>query len=87
MLPEILRRAAPGLLGTLAVVHGEALLVGKAVLGVIAKKFERLALAAFSAFSKPSTSAGVHQSSRLAKCACSGTLTSAGLAAASGGMP
>src|SRR3982751_3083590 len=43
--------------------------------------------AAFIAFSKPSTACGVHQSSLLAKWACSGIFTSAGFAACSGGMP
>src|ERR1700741_944300 len=43
MVPEILRPAAPGLLGALAVMHRQALLVGKAVLGVIAINLKRLA--------------------------------------------
>src|SRR4051794_25642994 len=43
--------------------------------------------AAFIAFSKASTTCGVHQSSLLAKWACSGIFASAGFAACSGGMP
>ena len=39
---EILRRPAPGLLGAFAVVHRQALLVGEAVLGVVAMDVERL---------------------------------------------
>src|SRR5581483_2648437 len=42
MLPEILRRAAPGLFGAFAVMHRHALLVGKTVLGVVAVDVERL---------------------------------------------
>src|ERR1700750_188364 len=42
MLSEILRRAAPGLLGALPIVHRHALLVGEAVLGVVAMDVERL---------------------------------------------
>src|SRR4051794_38889472 len=41
----------------------------------------------FIAFSKLPTNSGVHQSSLVAKCACSGIFTSAGFAACSGGMP
>src|SRR5437870_13377031 len=43
MLPEKLRRAAPGEFGALPVMHGDALLVHEGMLGVIAKKFERFA--------------------------------------------
>ena len=40
-----------------------------------------------SAASNPSTAAGVHQSSSLAKCPCSGTRMSPGLATFAGGSP
>src|SRR5579862_9923350 len=43
MLAEVLDRAAPGEFGGLAVVDGHALLVGKAVLGVIAVELDGLA--------------------------------------------
>src|SRR6185312_11591253 len=43
MFGKILRRPAPGELGTLAVVHGHPLLVGKAVLGIVAVDVERFA--------------------------------------------
>src|SRR5438270_8525353 len=43
MLPEKLRRTAPGELGGFAVVHGLALLVDEGVLGVIAEQLQRLA--------------------------------------------
>src|SRR6476646_3715559 len=43
MLPEKLRRPAPGELGGFAVVHGLALLVDESVLGIIAEQLERLA--------------------------------------------
>src|SRR6266478_4671824 len=43
MLPEKLRRPAPGELGGFAIVHGLALLVDEGVLGVIAEQLQRLA--------------------------------------------
>src|ERR1035438_10233883 len=43
MFPEKLGGAAPGELRGMAVVHRHALLVDEGVLGVITKKFERLA--------------------------------------------
>src|SRR3569833_2947594 len=43
MLPDKVRRPAPGELGRFAVVHGLALLVDEGVLGVIAEQLQRLA--------------------------------------------
>lgn len=78
MLDPERQRPFPGEFGRGTIMR-IALLVHEAVVGVIAEGFGDLALR----FSPPSnlfTASGVHQSSRLAKCACSGTLTSAGLA-------
>src|SRR5580704_7503198 len=43
MLPEKLRRPAPGQLRRLPIMHRQALLVAKTVLGVVAENLERLA--------------------------------------------
>src|SRR5450755_3215023 len=43
MLLEELRGAAPGQLGSLAIMHGHALLIAEAVLGVVAEQLQRLA--------------------------------------------